>query len=128
MQVVFLKEIVYALAKQNNLEKSFLVWLDRGTSFCNSLVDRIVSGKPDDGTLMSLEKQLGYSDELLIIAEVYRLWAIEGDEKIRRVLSFEQADSGVVITPDISKFKELKLRLLNGSHTLNLRCRHSGWF
>ncbi|MEJ7692977.1 tagaturonate reductase [Daejeonella sp.] len=113
-----LKEVVFALAKQNDLEESFYAWLDRANNFCNSLVDRIVPGKPDEITLKALEEQLGYRDELLIIAEVYRLWAIEGDKKIKRVLTFEQVDSGVIITPDISMFKELKLRLLNGSHTL----------
>jgi tagaturonate reductase len=113
-----LKEVVFALAKQNNMEKGFLFWLEQSNTFCNSLVDRIVPGTPDDTTLIALEEQLGYSDELFIIAEVYRLWAIEGDEEIKRILSFEQADAGVVITPDISMFKELKLRLLNGSHTL----------
>jgi tagaturonate reductase len=30
-----------------------------------------------------------------------------------------QADEGVVITPDITLFKELKLRLLNGTHSFN---------
>lgn len=113
-----LNAVVRALAKQNCLEEKFLVWLDSANSFCNSLVDRIVPGKPDDQILSALKDQLGYNDELLIIAETYRLWAIEGDEKIRQVLSFQQADSGVIIAPDITMFKELKLRLLNGSHTL----------
>jgi tagaturonate reductase len=35
------------------------------------------------------------------------------------MLSFAAADSRVVITPDITKYKELKLRLLNGTHTLS---------
>ncbi len=113
-----LRKVVFALAKQNNMDEDFLVWLEQSNTFCNSLVDRIVPGKPEENTLMALEQQLGYSDELLIIAEVYRLWAIEGDEEVKQVLSFSQTDTGVVITPDISKFKELKLRLLNGSHTL----------
>jgi tagaturonate reductase len=35
------------------------------------------------------------------------------------VLSFAEADSRVIITPDIEKYKELKLRLLNATHTLS---------
>jgi tagaturonate reductase len=62
---------------------------------------------------------LGYKDELLTMSEVFRLWAIEGDEKVKKVLSFAAADAGVVIADDITQFKELKLRLLNGTHTFN---------
>lgn len=113
-----LKEIVFTLAKQNNLEEGFFNWLEHSNTFCNSLVDRIVPGKPDAEALAALEEQLGYKDDLLIIAEVYRLWAIDGDERVKDILSFWRADPGVVITPDIAMFKELKLRLLNGSHSL----------
>jgi len=34
-------------------------------------------------------------------------------------LTFAKADPGVVIAPDIEIFRELKLRLLNGTHTLS---------
>jgi tagaturonate reductase len=47
------------------------------------------------------------------------LWAIEGGEKVKSVLTFAQADKGVVIAPDIEIFRELKLRLLNGTHTMS---------
>jgi tagaturonate reductase len=53
------------------------------------------------------------------MSEVYRLWAIEGNEHVKNVLSFAQADEGVVIAPDIDIYRELKLRLLNGTHTLS---------
>jgi tagaturonate reductase len=67
----------------------------------------------------NIEDEIGYADELMLITEVYRLWAIEGDEETAKVLSFAQADKGVVITPDINLFRELKLRLLNATHTLS---------
>jgi len=54
----------------------------------------------------------------MIMSEPYRLWAIETDSPLcREVLSFASADAGVVIAADITKFRELKLRLLNGPHT-----------
>ena len=56
---------------------------------------------------------------LLIMSEVYRLWAIEGGEHVKNILSFADADEGVIIAPDITIYKELKLRLLNGTHTLS---------
>ena len=113
-----LKDIVFKLAEQNKLDTAFMQWLSTNT-FCNTLVDRIVPGKPDEKSLGQLEEQLGYRDELLIFSEVYRLWAIEGNDRVKKVLSFEQIDPGLIITPDISVHKELKLRLLNGTHTLS---------
>jgi tagaturonate reductase len=114
-----LADIVRKLAVYNKLEEGFVNWLDQHCRFCSSLVDRIVPGKPDAATLQQLQHDLGYTDDLLAISEVYRLWAIEGDEKVRSVLSFAAADAGVIIAPDIEIYRELKLRLLNGTHTLS---------
>jgi tagaturonate reductase len=114
-----LESIVLELAHRNNLDFKFIEWLENHNTFCNSLVDRIVPGKPNAAETKKLEAALGYEDELLTMSEVFRLWAIEGDEKVKAVLSFCQADESVVITPDITLFKELKLRLLNGTHSFN---------
>lgn len=114
-----LESIVLELAHRNNLDFKFIEWLENQNTFCNSLVDRIVPGKPDAEYTKDLEAALGYEDELLTMSEVFRLWAIEGDEKVKEALSFSKADAGLVITPDITLFKELKLRLLNGTHTFN---------
>jgi tagaturonate reductase len=114
-----LESIVLELAHLNKLEPAFMDWLESSNSFCNSLVDRIVPGKPDKALSDELEAENGYIDNLSIMAETYSLWAIEGDDKIASVLTFSRADKGVVITPDIELFRELKLRLLNGSHTLS---------
>jgi tagaturonate reductase len=65
------------------------------------------------------EKRVGYQDELYCDSEVFSLWAIEGNEHIKNVLSFCQCDEGVVIQSDINLFRELKLRLLNATHTFN---------
>ncbi len=111
-----LKEIVLEQAKRNALEAEFIDWLHTANSFCNSLVDRIVPGKPENAT--EILAKLGYEDDLVVMSEVYRLWAIQGDERVRKVLSFAQADEGVIIERDIEIYRELKLRLLNGTHTL----------
>jgi tagaturonate reductase len=114
-----LKFIISELADFNQLEPSFTEWLDAHNHFCSSLVDRIVPGKPDPETKEMLERKWGYTDHLMSVCEPYRLWAIEGDDAIRKVLSFHSADAGVIITPDITKFKELKLRMLNATHSLS---------
>lgn len=111
-----LKSVVTELAASNNLEPAFTEWLETHNHFCSSLVDRIVS-IPNKITAPLLEKQLGYKDDLLTITEMYSLWAIEGDEQIKEVLTFHKADRSVIIMPDISVYRELKLRLLNAPHT-----------
>jgi tagaturonate reductase len=114
-----LEAIVLELAHLNGLEENFIEWLEKHNHFCNSLVDRIVPGKPDEAAKKLLEEELGYKDDLITMSEVYSLWAIEGDDSIASILSFAAADKGVVITPNITVFKELKLRMLNGTHSLS---------
>jgi tagaturonate reductase len=113
-----LKSIVIQLAQINQLDQLFIQWVEKHNHFCNSLVDRIVPGQPDPALKESIENEFGFTDGLMTMSEVYRLWAIEGDDHIKNILSFSKADEGVVIAPDINLFRELKLRLLNGTHTL----------
>jgi tagaturonate reductase len=124
-----LLSILLSLSAQNALEPAFTEWLTQCNEFCNSLVDRIVPGKLPAAAHKEMETALGYQDELMIMSETYRLWAIEtSSEKTREILSFSKADAGVVIAPDIHIFRELKLRLLNGSHTLGCGLAHLAGF
>ncbi|RFS24672.1 tagaturonate reductase [Chitinophaga silvatica] len=110
-----LKEIIIKLANFNELPDNFIQWINTANRFCNSLVDRIVPGKPRN--LADSEAKAGYTDQLWIEVEPFLLWAIEGDEYVKSVLSFHQADERMLIESDITPFREQKLRLLNGSHT-----------
>lgn len=123
-----LESIVLELAHLNGLEEAFIEWVEKHNSFCNSLVDRIVPGRPEKEVQAQIEQQLGYTDSLLTMCEEYRLWAIEGDERVKKVLTFAQTDEGVIIAPDIDIYRELKLRLLNGTHTLSSGLAFLGGF
>lgn len=113
-----LKQILLDLANLNQLDAAFIRWMQQSNRFCNSLVDRIVPGK--NKTIQSaVESAMGVTDQELIITEPFCLWAIEGDDTVRKKLSFADADSAVIVTRDIELFKELKLRLLNATHTLS---------
>jgi len=115
-----LKDILLKLSVQNKLSWDFEQWLKTSNHFCKSLVDRIVPGKLPAAEQKAIQTQLGYEDELMIMAEPFRLWTIESSNpKVKEILSFEKADKGIFIVPSINKFKELKLRLLNGTHTLS---------
>jgi tagaturonate reductase len=113
-----LKDIVLKLATDHQLPADFMTWLATENDFCNSLVDRIVPGAPDAETAASICAEVGYEDKNIIVSEVYRLWAIQGGARVKEILSFAKADAGVVIAEDIEIYRELKLRLLNGTHSL----------
>jgi len=113
-----LRDIVIAMAEHHQLGADFVSWIKSCNHFCNTLVDRIVPGSLSASEQERAESQLGYKDQLAIMAEPFCLWAIESSHpRVLEALSFARVDKRVVITPDIQKFKELKLRLLNGSHT-----------
>lgn len=113
-----LESIVIELAYLNSLDEDFIEWLENANHFCSSLVDRIVTGMPSPEEREQIYNDLGYRDELLTVTEVYRLWAIEGGEEIKEVLSFHKVDNGVKIESNIDIYRALKLRFLNATHTL----------
>ncbi len=115
-----LRDMVERHVERMGLENGFSEWLKTECSFCNSLVDRIVPGSTPKVEKAELEEKLGYTDNLMINSEPFLLWAIEGNDIVKEKLSFWQTDNRAVITPDISLFREQKLRLLNGGHTISV--------
>jgi tagaturonate reductase len=93
--------------------------MDKNITFCNSLVDRIVTKDPGEEITARIQQELGYDDKLLTMCEDYRLWAIQGDDQVKSILTFTKADPGVFVETDIEIYKSLKLHLLNGTHTFS---------
>ena len=124
-----LESVVFELAHLNGLPFEFIEWIEKHCTFCNSLVDRIVPGQPYGEAAENLFAQLGYRDQLLTVAEPYCFWAIEGGAQVAEALSFAKAcPQEVVIAPDINLYRERKLRLLNGVHTLSCGLAHLAGF
>ena len=114
-----LKAAVQKNGEYNGFGTGFAAWVDRRVRFCNTLVDRIVTGMATEAEARKINEAGGTNGWPVIDAEVYALWAIEGDEKLRADLWFCAANDGlVVVAPSIAIHRELKLRLLNGTHTL----------
>lgn len=109
-----LKKCVLDYAKLWDLGDDFIVWVNDENSFCNTLVDRIVTGYPKEEA-EEIFKEIGYRDELLDTAEPYHLWVIEGDYE--NELPLKKAGFNVIWTDDVSPFKKMKVRILNGAHT-----------
>lgn len=113
-----LLSIVNRLATYNQLSKEFIQWLNEANDFCNTLVDRIVPGKLSDSSKQEIELRLGYCDELMIMSEPFALWAIESEStRVSDRLSFINPDKGCILVNDLHIYKELKLRLLNATHS-----------
>ena len=111
-----LKKIVLKYAEQWGLDRDFTAWLEEKNIFCNTLVDRIVTGYPKDEALQ-LNQENGFSDTLLDTAETFGLWVIEGPRQVSCELPFQEAGLPVIFTNDHTQYKRRKVRILNGAHT-----------
>lgn len=104
-----LEAIVLELAHQNGLEIAFLEWLETHNHFCPSIADRLVLGSFDAQQKKELERITGYKDELLVITESWRNWCIEAhDRNVQKILSFSEADPGVVLAQQATPFGKMK--------------------
>ena len=101
-----------------HLPEGFRRWNDEQNFYCNTLVDRIVSGYPaDEKTRAHLESLIGKADGLMTLAEPFGLWAIEKKGDIAAYIKEGRHNIEVVLTDDIGYYKKRKVRVLNGSHT-----------
>jgi tagaturonate reductase len=100
------------------LPEEFAAWLRKANVFCQTLVDRIVTGYPREEA-GALAEQLGYSDDLMVTGEPFALWVIESNqiEAVRAAFPLDKAGLPVVFTDDLQPYRERKVRLLNGAHT-----------
>ena len=116
-----LKGIVLNHAERWYGDAAFTKWINESNRFLDTLVDRIVSGYSEEERLM-LEKDTGFDDGLVVVAEPYHLLVIKGQESLESVLPFRRAELNVIWTDDITPYRTLKVRLLNGSHTFMTMC------
>ncbi|MCL2247847.1 MAG: tagaturonate reductase [Oscillospiraceae bacterium] len=104
-------------AEKWNLPETFMRWLTDKNIFCNTLVDRIVTGFPTDEA-QTLEDELGYSDRLMVVGEPFALWVIETDNPtVSEEFPLNKAGLPVIFTENLKPYRERKVRLLNGAHT-----------
>ncbi len=87
--------------------------------FCNTLVDRIVSGYPGDEAPGYWEK-IGCGDRLISAGEPFHFFVIEGPERVAAELPFAKAGLNVVFTRDQTPYRTRKVRFLNGAHTASV--------
>ena len=106
-----LKNLVLEFSKIVNPELN--QWIADKGCFPSSMVDRIVPAVTENDKL-SITEQLKCRDEAAVICEPFRQWVIENNFACG-LPDFQSV--GVQLTDDIRPFEEMKLRLLNGTHS-----------
>lgn len=89
-------------------------WVSKNVSFPNSMVDRITPSTTADD-ITRLNKQNGTTDQAPVYCEDFIQWVIEDDFMAGRP-SLEKV--GVEFTTDVMAYENMKLSLLNASHTM----------
>lgn len=88
-------------------------WIEREVAFPCSMVDRIVPAMTaDDHARLAA---LGIDDPNAVVGEAFSQWVVEDDFPLGR--PGWEAD-GVEMVADVAPFETMKLRMLNGSHSL----------
>lgn len=111
-----LKKIVLQYAELWQLGSDFVDWINNENNFYATLVDRIVPGYPRDRAT-ELEQEFGYQDNLIVKAEPFLIFVIEGRRQLEELLPLKQAGLNVVVTDDMQPYRNRKVSLLNGPHT-----------
>ncbi len=104
-------------ARAWQLPGAFLSWLSEACAFHDTLVDRIVPGYPRLEA-PKLWQELGHEDPLLVAAEAFHFWAIQAPADLEQALPLRRAGVNAVFAEDIEPYRERKVRILNGAHTL----------
>lgn len=113
-----LKKCVEKYIELWNLPEEFKNWNAEKNFYCNTLVDRIVSGHPrTPEDVEKMEKLIGEKDSLVSIGEPFGLWAVEKKGEIDKYIVDGVHNIEVVLTENIKYYKKRKVRVLNGSHT-----------
>jgi len=113
-----LKKCVLWYAEAWNLGAEFYTFVQANNRFYNTLVDRIVTGFPK-GNPAEYYSLAGWEDKLLTVGEPYFLWVIEGDSSLAAHYPWLD-DPEIVFAPSLHPYRERKVRILNGLHTMGV--------
>jgi fructuronate reductase len=95
-----------------------LPWLDAAVSFPNTMVDRIVPAQPASARAARAQ-ELGLEDAAAVTTEPFRQWFIEDDFAGPRP-AWDTV--GVQLVASIAPYEDMKLRLLNATHSAIACC------
>lgn len=97
------------------LDEELAQWIETEVAFPCTMVDRIVPAMTDDSFAL-VHELLGIEDKGAIVCEPFRQWVIEDHFTMGRP-DWDKIN-GVTFVNDVRPYEEMKLRMLNGSHSL----------
>ncbi|HBQ1170481.1 TPA: mannitol dehydrogenase family protein [Klebsiella aerogenes] len=106
-----MRNVVCAYARA--VDDELAQWIEQNVTFPSTMVDRIVPAVTAD-TLDKIEQLTGVRDPAGVACEPFRQWVIE-DNFVAGRPQWEKA--GAELVTDVVPFEEMKLRMLNGSHS-----------
>jgi fructuronate reductase len=105
------RNVITQLAERHNAELAD--YIQTHITFPSTMVDRIVPAMTD-AAFDALAERLGSRDPVAVEAEPFFQWVIE-DNFVNGRPAWENA--GAELVSDVLPFEEMKLRMLNGSHS-----------
>lgn len=105
------KQVILDFAAELNGELA--AWIDENVTFPCTMVDRIVPAITAESSA-DLAEQLGIEDPCGIVCEPFRQWVIE-DKFVSGRPDWDVV--GATFVEDVIPFENMKLRMLNGSHS-----------
>jgi fructuronate reductase len=102
-----------ALAFASLRDEALARWLEAAVAFPCTMVDRIVPATTEED-VAAVEARLGLRDEAPVVTEPFSQWVIE-DRFTGPRPAWERG--GAELVADVAPYEEMKLRLLNGSHS-----------
>ncbi|MFY9994446.1 MAG: fructuronate reductase [Leclercia sp.] len=105
------KNAVLGMAHKRSPELA--AWIAEHVSFPGTMVDRIVPAATD-ATLAEIAREVGVEDPCAISCEPFVQWVIEDNFVAGRP---EWEAAGVQMVQDVLPWEQMKLRMLNGSHS-----------
>ncbi|HDG1686437.1 TPA: mannitol dehydrogenase family protein [Kluyvera cryocrescens] len=106
-----MRNVVCAYARA--VDAALADWIESHVTFPSTMVDRIVPAVTPE-TLDKIEQLTGVRDPAGVACEPFRQWVIE-DNFVAGRPAWEKA--GAELVSDVIPFEEMKLRMLNGSHS-----------
>lgn len=106
-----MRDVVTSYAKA--VDVKLAQWIEDNVTFPSTMVDRIVPAVTED-TLAKIEQLTGVGDPAGVACEPFRQWVIE-DNFVAGRPEWEKA--GAELVSDVLPYEEMKLRMLNGSHS-----------
>lgn len=106
------RQAVRSLAAQQ--DEALAQWVDQHVAFPSCMVDRIVPAMNAE-SFAQLEQQLDSHDRAAVMCESFSQWVVEDHFPSGRP---DWEVEGVQMVENVQPFETMKLRMLNGSHSL----------